>query len=73
MVQKAMEREMLDTESSIAAMMEQLVIDSVDEVSDEVTAAFKKDQKRKRQQGTMSKFKALSANRNMSPSREPMK
>ena len=36
-------------------------------------AAFKEDWKRKRQQGTMSKFKATSVNRNKKSSREPMK
>jgi predicted solute-binding protein len=64
MEQKAMEREMRDAESSIAATMEQVVLNSDDEVPDEVIAAFKEDWKRKRQQGTMSKFKATSVNRN---------
>ena len=71
--QTAMEREMRDAESSIAATMEQVEINSDDEVPDEVIAAFKEDWKRKRQQGTMSKFKATSVNRNKKPSREPMK
>jgi hypothetical protein len=53
MEQKAMEREVRDAESSIAATMEQVVINSDDEVPDEVIAAFKEDWKRKRQQGTM--------------------
>ena len=47
MEQKAMEREMRDAESSIAATMEQVVINSDDEVPDEVIAAFKEDWKRK--------------------------
>jgi hypothetical protein len=70
--QKAMEREMRDAESIIAATMEQGEINSDDEVPDEVIAAFKEDWKRKRQQGTMSKFKATSVNRNKKPSREPI-
>ncbi len=73
MEQKAIKWEMRDAESSIAATLEQVVINSDDEVPDAVIAAFKGDWKHKRQQGTMSKFKATSVNRNKKPSREPMK
>ncbi len=45
-----MEKEMRDAESSIAATMEQVEINSNDEDPDKVIAAFKEDWKRKRQQ-----------------------
>jgi hypothetical protein len=58
---------MRDAESSIAATMEQVEINNNDEVPDEVIAAFKEDWKRKRQQGTMSKFKTASVNCSKKP------
>jgi hypothetical protein len=71
--QKAMEQEMRDAESSIAATMEQVDINSDDEVPEVVIAAFKDKWRHKRQQGTMSKFKTASVNRNKKPAHLPMK
>ncbi len=64
---------MRDAESSIAATMEQVVINSDDEDPDEAIAAFKEDWKCKRQQSAARKFKTASVNRNNEPLRKPMK